>query len=105
MTLVGPIAYGALVFAGMAALGFVALPELGLASGLFTIDAEARGFFSLLTLRSVPFLLATSTLSAFAWPRLRALSWPRRLALFVPNVLVAYAVAVGLGALGMALGV
>jgi len=105
VTLAGSVAYGALVFLGMAGLGFAVLPELGLASGLFTIDAEARAFFSLLTLRSVPFLLAASTLSAFAWGRLRALSWPRRLAVFVPNVLVAYAVAVGLGALGMAFGV
>jgi hypothetical protein len=101
--MLGPIAYGALVFVAMAGLGFVVLPELGLASGLFRIDAEARAFFSLLTLHSVPFLLAASTLSAFAWPTLRALSVPARVAAFVPNVLVAYAAAVGLGALGMAL--
>jgi hypothetical protein len=101
----GSVAYGALVFVAMAGLGFVALPELGLAAGLFAIDAEARAFFSLLTLKSVPFLLALSTLSGFAWQRLRALPLPTRLAAFVPNVLVAYAVAVGLGALGMALGV
>jgi hypothetical protein len=103
MTIAGSIAYGALVFLGMAGLGFVALPALGLASGLFAIDAEARAFFSLLTLKSVPYLLAASTLCAFAYPRLCALPWALRLAAFVANVLVAYAVAVGLGALSLAL--
>ena len=105
MKIAGSIGYGALVFVAMAGLGFAVLPELGLASGLFAIDAEARAFFSLLTLKSVPFLLALSTLSGFAWQRLRELPVRMRLAAFVPNVLVAYAVAVGLGALGMALGV
>ncbi len=46
MTIAGSIAYGALVFLAMAALGFVVLPAVGLATGLFVIDAEARAFFS-----------------------------------------------------------
>lgn len=104
MTIAACVAYGALVFLGMAGLGFVVLPELSLASDLFSIDAEARAFFSLLTLKSVPFLLALSVLSAFAWPRLRALSVPMRLAVFVPNVLVAWALGAGIAALSLALG-
>jgi hypothetical protein len=101
--IVGSIAYGALVFLGMAGLGFVIAPALGLATGLFVIDAEARAFFSLLTLKSVPYLLALSTLSGFAYPRLRALAAPLRLAAFVSNVLVAYVAGVGIGALSLAL--
>jgi len=103
MTIAGSFAYGVLVFLGMAGLGFVVAPALGLATGLFAIDAEARAFFSLLTLKSVPYLLALSTLSAFAYPRLRMLPVPLRLAGFVANVLVAYAAGVGIGALTLAL--
>jgi hypothetical protein len=104
MTILGPIAYGALVFVAMAGFGFAVLPAVGLASGLFTIEAEASAFFSLLTLKSVPFLLALSTLSGFAWPRLRTLPMPVRVGVFFPNVVVAWALGAGLGALTLALG-
>jgi hypothetical protein len=60
--------YGALVFSGTALLGFVVAPWLALAGGLFSIDAEARSFFSLLTLKGVPCLVGLSVLSAVLHP-------------------------------------
>ena len=59
--------YGLLVFAGALLIGFVVAPFLGIVSGLFPIDAEARAFFSLLTLRGVPVIAVLSAGSGCAY--------------------------------------
>ena len=60
--------YSLVVFLGTALLGFVVAPWLGMATGLFTIEAESSGFFSILTLKGVPYLVALSVLSGLLFP-------------------------------------
>lgn len=88
----GAAVYGMLVFGGAALLGFVVAPFLGIESGLFAIDAEARAFFSLLTLKGVPYLVAISVLSSLAYPPLRSRRLRLRLTLFTLNVVGAWLV-------------
>jgi hypothetical protein len=87
---VGSILYGLLVFGGTAVLGFVVAPFLGIASGLFPIDTEARAFFSLLTLKGVPYLVGLSLLSGAAYPRFSARRLRSRAAILALNVLLAW---------------
>lgn len=87
---IGAAVYGLLVFVGAAVLGFVVAPLLGMASGLFAMDTDARAFFSLLTLKGVPYLVGLSTLSAFLHPGLSSRGLRLRLALFALNVLAAW---------------
>lgn len=96
------IAYGALVFAGTALVGFVVAPWLGSASGAFPIDAEARAFFSLLTLAGVPYLAGLCVLSGALYPRLAGRRLRVRVALFGLNVLAAWlcAASIALAILG-----
>jgi hypothetical protein len=84
--------YGLLVFAGAAVLGFVVAPFLGIASGLFPIDTESRAFFSLLTLKGVPYLAALSVLSGMAYPSFSQRGLRFRAMLLLINVLVAWLV-------------
>ncbi|MGH7290389.1 MAG: hypothetical protein ACREJT_04215 [Myxococcota bacterium] len=84
------VVYGLLVFAGAATLGFVVAPALGIASGLFSIDAEARGFFSLLTLKGVPYLVGLSAVSGLAYRTLAARRPLVRASLLGLNVLVVW---------------
>ncbi|HEY8152758.1 MAG TPA: hypothetical protein VII72_01380 [Myxococcota bacterium] len=84
--------YGLLVFFGTALLGFVIAPWLGVATGLFTIEAESSGFFSMLTLKGVPYLVALSVLSGPVYPMLAGLRLPARLVLMALNVLVAWSI-------------
>lgn len=84
--------YGLLVFLGTALLGFVVAPWLGTATGLFTIEVESSGFFSMLTLKGVPYLVALSVVSGLLSPTLSGLGLRLRVALFGLNVLVAWLV-------------
>jgi hypothetical protein len=86
----GAIAYGLLVFAGTALLGFVVAPAIGVATGLFPIDAEAAGFFSFLTLKAAPILAGLSAGAAQSWRWLTGFSIPRRIAVYAATVLVAW---------------
>jgi len=83
-------AYGLLVFLGTALLGFVIGPWLGIATGLFAIEAESRGFFSLLTLKGVPYLVALSVVSGLLYPTVSARRLRARLPLLVLNILGAW---------------
>jgi hypothetical protein len=82
--------YGLAVLAGTALLGFVIAPVVGIAFGLFPIEADGRAFFSLLTLRGVPYLMLLAALSGLAYPALSRQRIPRRILLYVVNVLVAW---------------
>jgi len=92
----GPIAYVLLVFIGAALLGFAIAPALGTATGIFSIDVESQSFFSLLTLKGVPYLAALSILSALLYQPLSRLRFLRRVALSILNVVVAWLVAVSI---------
>lgn len=83
-------AYGLLVFLGTALLGFVIAPWLGVATGLFSIEAESSGFFSMLTLKGVPYLVALSVLSGLLSPMLADRRLRLRVMLFGLNVLGAW---------------
>ena len=87
---IGSVAYGVCVFLGTAVLGFVVAPLLGSATGLFPIDAEARAFFSLLTLEGVPDLLAFSALSGLLYPTLSRRRPALWIALYAMNVVAAW---------------
>ena len=89
-TTVGAAVYGLLVFVAAALLGFVVAPFVGVASGLFSIDAEARAFFSLLTLKGVPYLLGSSVLSGALYRPLSARRLPARVGLFGVNALAVW---------------
>jgi hypothetical protein len=82
--------YGLAVFAGTALLGFLIAPALAIGSGLFALEAEGRAFFSMITLRGVPYLMLLAALSSLAYPALSAQRIPRRLLLYGVNVLVAW---------------
>jgi hypothetical protein len=84
------VVYGMLVFAGAALLGFVIAPLAGSASGVFPIDAEARGFFSLLTLKGAPLLAAASVASGFAYASIAARRLSVRAALLALNAAVVW---------------
>jgi len=88
--------YGLLVFAGTALLGLVVAPYLGFATGLFAIDTESRGFFSLLTLKAMPALAALSVLCGATYPWLAKRGPAARGGLFVASVLVAWLVGAAL---------
>ncbi len=100
--MIGSAAYAVGVFVGTAVLGFVVAPFLGIVTGLFPIDAEARAFFSLLTLKGVPDLLALSALSGLLYSPLCRRGWTLRVVLYATNVLVAWLVgaAIALAILG-----
>jgi hypothetical protein len=89
----GAAGWAAGVFGGAAVLGFVVLPLLGIASGLLPIDTEAEAFFSMLTLKGVPYLAAESVLSAPLYPLSAGRRARTRIALLCANVLVAWLVA------------
>lgn len=88
--LVGSIVYGLLVFLGTAALGFVLLPAIGYATGLFPIQAEAAAAFSLVTLKGVPFLAGLSAAAALSYEWLLGLSAARRVAVYSATTLLAW---------------
>jgi len=92
----GPIAYVLQVFIGAALLGFAIAPALGTATGIFSIDVESQAFFSLLTLKGVPYLSALSILSALVYQPLSRLRVFPRVALSILNVVVAWLVAVSI---------
>ncbi len=89
----GAAAYGALVFAASALLGLVVLPALALATGLFLIDAEARAFFSFLTLKGAPLLLGLSAGSALFYPWLSKHPVWRQTGWCALNVVLAWGIA------------
>lgn len=89
----GSAIYGLLIFVGAAILGFVVAPLLGIASGFFPIEAEARGFFSLLTLKGVPYILALSVGSGIFYPALSGCRVSLRVALYCLNVVFVWLVA------------
>jgi hypothetical protein len=95
---VGAAVYGALVFLGTAAIGFVLAPLVGHATGVFPIEVEAQAFFSLLTLKSVPYLFGLSASSSIAWAWGIRLGRLRCVALYLANTLLAYAAGVAAGA-------
>jgi hypothetical protein len=86
----GAIAYGLLVFLGTAILGFVVLPAIGSASGLFPIDTEANATFSFVTLKAVPVLVGLSAASALSYEWLMGLSLARRAAVYFTTTLLAW---------------
>ena len=90
----GENVYGFLVFLGTAGLGFVVLPTVGHATGLFPVDTEAEAAFSMVTLKAVPFLASLSTaagLSYYQW--LEQISVARRLAVYFATTLLAWVTA------------
>jgi hypothetical protein len=87
------LVYALLVFSGAALLGFVAAPFLGTSTGLFSIEAESAAFFSLLTLKGVPYLVALSVLSGLWFARDSSRPVPTRVALWGLNVALAWLVA------------
>ena len=89
--LAGAAIYALLVFLGTAGLGFLVLPALGYTTGLFTIDAEAQGAFSLVTLEAVPFLVGLSVLAALSYEWLGTLSLWRRAVVYLATTLLAWA--------------
>ena len=91
--LAGSIIYGLLVFLGTAGLGFVVLPTVGHATGLFPVDTEAEAAFSMVTLKAVPFLASLSTAAAFSYQWLMQLSIVRRLAVYFATTLLAWVTA------------
>lgn len=101
MSVLGAALYGALVFAGAAILGFVVAPWLAVATGLMPIDVEARGLFSMITLKGMPFLLGLSAASAVV-PGPSRRGALARAALYVANVVLAWlaAAAIALARLG-----
>jgi hypothetical protein len=78
----GAFIYGVLVFLGTAGLGFVLLPAIAIAAGLFTIEAEARGAFSLVTLKAVPVLAGLSAAAALSYEWLVVLPLGRRVVVY-----------------------
>jgi hypothetical protein len=90
MLLAGSVVYGLLVFAGTAVLGFVVLPALGYAAGLYPIDVEARAGFSLVTLKAVPFLVGQSAAAAVFYEQLVRFSIARRVAVYFATVLLVW---------------
>jgi hypothetical protein len=82
--------YGLCVFTGTALLGFLIAPFLGIATGLFVIDAEARAFFSLLTLKGVPYLLALSVVSGVLYDRFSSRRIRTRVATFGLDVVIVW---------------
>lgn len=88
--LAGAVAYAVLVFLGAAGLGFVVLPTLGYAGGLFAIEAEARGAFSLVTLEAVPFLVGLSGAAALSYDWLATLSIGRRVVVYCATALLVW---------------
>jgi hypothetical protein len=89
----GPVAYVLLVFIGTALLGFVVAPALGTATGVFSIDVESQSFFSLLTLKGVPYLAALSILSALIYQPLSRRRFPGRAIFLILNIVIAWLVA------------
>ena len=88
--LAGAVAYGLLVFAGTALLGFVVLPPLGYAAGLFAIETDARAAFSLVTLKAVPVMAGLSAAAALSYEWLMRLSLPRRVAAYVATTVLVW---------------
>lgn len=89
---VGATLYGLLVAGGIAALGFVVAPMLAISSGLFAIDVEAQGFFSMLTLKGAPYLVGLSAASGSLYSLLARRGWALRVAGFSVNVLLAWSI-------------
>jgi hypothetical protein len=88
--LAGAIAYGLLVFAGTALLGFVVAPAIGVATGLFPIEQEAAGYFSFLTLKAAPLLAGLSAGAARSQEWLAGFSIPSRIAVYAATVLLVW---------------
>jgi len=86
----GSIVYALVVFLGTAAIGFVVLPAVGYATGLFAIRAEAEGVFSLLTLKAVPFLVGLSAAAALSFEWLLGLSRFRRVVAYLATTLATW---------------
>ena len=82
--------YSLIVFLGTALLGFVVAPWLGMAIGLFTIEAESSGFFSILTLKGVPYLVALSVPSGLLHPMFSGRRLRLRVVLFGLNILAVW---------------
>lgn len=88
--------YGAAVFAGMLLLGFVLAPWLGVATGLFAIDVESQGFFSMLTLKAMPYLVGLGVFSAGLYPRLAPRPLAQRLAGYALNAALGWLAGAGI---------
>jgi len=91
--------YGLLVFGGTAVLGLVVAPWLGMLTGLFVIEAESRGFFSLLTLAAAPLLAALGVLSGAGYRSIASRGLAIRAALLGANIVVAWLVGAGIALL------
>ena len=89
---VGSAVYGFCVLVGIAVLGFVVAPFVGVASGLFPIDVESSAFFSLLTLKSAPYLFGLAAASGSLYAILARRAWPLRAAGFLLNVVAAWSI-------------
>ncbi len=101
-TYAGSALYGLLVFGGTALFGLGIAPFLGIVTGLFVIDTESRSFFSLLTLKAAPILVALGVLSGAAYPWISNRGRWTRAALLGANTVAAWLVgaAIALVALG-----
>ena len=84
------VVYGLVVFLGTAAIGFVGMPAIAYAAGLFTLETEAQATFSLVTLKAVPFLVGLSAAAAATYDLLARLSVARRIAIYLATTLLTW---------------
>lgn len=92
------LGYALLILVGAIALGFVVLPAVGLAAGLFTIEAEARGAFSLVTLKAAPFLPGLCVAAAIPYEWIASLSMVRRVVVYCATTLLVWAAGAAIAA-------
>jgi hypothetical protein len=88
--LASSIVYGVLIFVGTAGLGFVGLPAVVYAAGLFPIETEATGALSLVTLKAVPFLVSLSAAAAVSYEWLVGFTIARRAAIYLATVVLVW---------------
>jgi hypothetical protein len=96
---IGCAAYGLLVLAGIAVLGFVVAPFLGVATGLFAIDTESAGFFSLLTLKGAPYWGGLGVASSALYGPLAGRRVPVWIAAYASTVALAWLAGAGIALL------
>ena len=96
---IGCAVYCLLVLAGIPLLGFVVAPFLGVATGLFAIDAESAGFFSLLTLKGAPYSGGLGVASSALYGPLAGRRVPVWIAGYASNVVLAWVAGAGIALL------
>ncbi|HXK24811.1 MAG TPA: hypothetical protein VMS55_19230 [Myxococcota bacterium] len=93
---IGCAVYGLLVLAGIAVLGFVVAPFVGVATRLFAIDTESAAFFSLLTLKGAPYWGGLGVMSSALYGPLAGRRAPVWIAAYASNVALAWLAGAGI---------